>query len=425
MGIFSKINMEKRSISYEDAKNYSWKSISGSYTETDDLKEITYLNCLKIKSESVAKLNLEVKKETSKGESVEKNHYLYDKLKLRPNPYMTMVDCMKSFVTLGIHNGVSGMVILRDKNGKVTELYPVEIISITVDEKGILEGRAKNNVTVKFNLLGKEGACLEEDIIIFKDFTLNGINTKAIRELAKDTMQNNKESAKVMKELYVNGLTNKVAVQTSTQITDKAEIKKTNQLLEEFYNDGGKNGRFFVVPFGYNFQKLDMNLADSQFKELRELNAVQMASLMGIPPHMLGFLENSNNNSLEQQNLSFLNNTLLIMLKQIEQEMDYKLLTEKERNSGLKIRFNVAGLLRTDAQTQSNIITNYVKNGVYTINNARRILGLEDIEGGDTVFVASGTATLEQILNGDTSYLNPVEAPADEIVDDNKDDVQN
>ena len=93
--------LEKRSVDINDWKDiYSFaKGYEGSM-DSESLKESTYFSCLKIISESVAKCTLQVKKETEKGEVIAKEHYLTELLRLRPNPYMSAIDFMKTFVVL-------------------------------------------------------------------------------------------------------------------------------------------------------------------------------------------------------------------------------------------------------------------------------------------------------------------------------------
>jgi hypothetical protein len=60
-----------------------------------------------------------------------------------------------------------------------------------------------------------------------------------------------------------------------------------------------------------------------------------------------------------------------------------------------------------DPKEQADILTSYVKTGVYALNEARDVLGLDPVEGGDEIMfsTASGPVTLD-------SVLNPPEPPA-------------
>ena len=44
--------------------------------------------------------------------------------------------------------------------------------------------------------------------------------------------------------------------------------------------------------------------------------------------------------------------------------------------------------------------------GIYTTNDVRVILGMNKIEGGDTLLFPSGQCTLDQLINGETTWAN-------------------
>ena len=74
-------------------------------------------------------------------------------------------------------------------------------------------------------------------------------------------------------------------------------------------------------------------------------------------------------------------------LKAYEEEINYKILTEQQLKDGYWYRFNEKAILRTDAKTQSDILTGYIQNGIYTPNEARDLLQLPFAEGGNQLIV--------------------------------------
>lgn len=382
--------LEKR-MTYKEMENYTWTTISGGGIETDEMKESTYFKCIKYISESVAKCPIVLKMDTNKGEIEAKEHKLYEKLRLRPNPYMSAIDCMKAFVALGEHYGVSGLYIDRKDNS----LYPVKIDKITIDDVGLIKSKKQNKVLIDFSITNEKGSCLEKDIILYKaGVTFDGINTKANKDLLKDTIQTNKKAQNYLGQLFDNGLTNKILVQMVSDIKDEKELKKVQEKFDRLYSN---NGRTFTVPAGFNVSALNLSLADAQFEQIRKLSRREIANGFGLSPSIIGDLEDSNNNNMEMQNLSFLVDTLLIKFEQIEQELDWKYIINTDRHKGYKCRFNQGVMLRTNAETQANILTKYTQSGIYTVNDCRRLLSLQTVEGGDDILVSSGTYKLKDL----------------------------
>lgn len=68
----------------------------------------------------------------------------------------------------------------------------------------------------------------------------------------------------------------------------------------------------------------------------------------------------------------------------IEAEMTKKLVS----NSKDYIDFDETALLRTDLSSTANYYTSLVQNGIMTVNETRIKLGLEPVEGGDSLHIA-------------------------------------
>ncbi|EJT6497561.1 phage portal protein [Clostridium perfringens] len=377
----------------ETIKKYTFSElINNGFDSVPDieLKETTYFKCIKYISESVAKCPIVVKQNKKDGEYEAYNHSLYEKLRLRPNPYMTAIDCIKALVVLGEHFGIGGLYIDRINN----DLYPVKIRNIIIDDNGLLEGNL-NKVLVEFNMPNQEGSCFDRDIILYKPgISFDGIRAKATKELLWSTLKTNLKGQNYLGKLFDNGLTNKILIQLASDIKDEKELKKIQAKFKRLYDN---DGRFITAPAGYKLETLNLSLADAQFEQIRKLSRREIANCFGLSPSQIGDLEDSNNNNMEMQNLSFLTDTLLIKFQQIEQELDWKYLSTGDRKNGFKCRFKQEVMLRTDPKTQSEIINSYVQSGVYSLNDAKSKLGIPKVEGGDSILVPSGYYKLEDL----------------------------
>lgn len=393
------IKTEKREAT-DDINNWtSIYSTENGFDSSSGINESTYFSCLRIVASDISKCPIQVKMEDETGEKLANDHYLFDLLKLRPNEYMNTVDVIKTFITIGKHYGISGLYIDRAA-GKVKGLYPVKITNITIDDKGIISSKKNNKVLYDVTSVNNEDfSCFDKDIILFRDFSLDGINYKSTKGLLKQSLDTSIKSQEYLNSLFSNGLTSKLSVQLTSDIKDEKELKKVQDKFDRLYKS---NGRVFIMPAGYQVNSLNLSLADSQFAELRTMSRKEIASAMGVPLSKLG--ESSGNaKSEEQENLAFLVDTLQVIFTQIEQEMDWKLLTPTERKMGYKIRFNINVMLRMDAKTQAEVISTYVTKGIYSLNTAKSVLGIPLLEKDVTTF-ASGQVTLEQMLSGSLSY---------------------
>ncbi|MEN8079368.1 phage portal protein [Clostridioides difficile] len=390
--MFEKL-FEKRSYTGENPFDWtSWiKGEDDEFTGNDS----TYSKCINLFSENIAKLPIITKIKTEKGDIDADKFYLYEKLRLRPNTSMNAFECIKALVAMTKHYGSAGLYIDR-KKGAVKGLYPVCINQFIVDNAGLINSTKENKVLVDFTCGDVSGSCFEKDIIILRDNSINGIDFKKTRSYIRDSIDTNVKAQKYQSQLFSNGLTNKIVVQLTSDIKDNTELKKTQKKFDKLYSN---NGRVFTVPAGYNVSAMNLSLADSQFAELKIIGKQDITSAIGVPYSLI-----EKGSLTEEEAIAFLSNALIPVITALEQEMDWKLLTSDERKKGYKIRFNVNAMLRTSPLIQSVIIDRYLKDGAYTINDAKRILGVPTVEGGDTVTLPSGQITLENLTKGNATW---------------------
>ncbi|MBU3216655.1 phage portal protein [Clostridium estertheticum] len=378
---------------YSFEKGYDTTMFSACFQESD------YFKCIKIISSDVAKVPLLVKQHTENGERIAKEHPLFDILKNRPNPYMSAVDFFKSMEATRQHNGDSASLIVRNIRGQITGLYPINIVEILIDDVGLLKTKKVVMPIVVTYTCGKDGqqyTARYEDILHFKGFTLDGMTSMCVRKSLKTTLDTNISAKNYQKELFSNGLTSKAVVQLTSDIKDEKELKKTQEKFNRMYSS---KGRILTVPAGYSVQPLNLSLTDAEFSVLRKMGTVDTFTAFGVPLYMAGILEGYNNNAMEQATLSFLNDTLQVEFTSIEQEGNYKLLTETDRKNGYYLESDTTYLFKQDSKTLTAILISQVQNGITRPNEARRKLGYDDDVNGDELLLHSGMMPLSMVLN--------------------------
>ena len=185
--------------------------------------------------------------------------------------------------------------------------------------------------------------------------------------------------------MYNSGFTAKAVLNYTGSLND-ANVQELVRMTEAYAKGDLKDKgveNIIPIPLGFSLNPLNVKLADNQFVEVRQYTALQIASAFGIKPYQIGDYTKSSYASAEAQQLSFLVDTLLYIIKQYEEEISYKLLSREEIDNGYHFKFNVAVILRADLHTQINTLSNGVANFIYTPNEARALLDLEAKPGGD------------------------------------------
>lgn len=400
MGRFKKIingfNWRNGNPDYIQGSDWQVINMSGdgwsNFTEKKE-SEVTYFICLKTLCEAVSKLPIHLK--------TDDNKKIFDSeinqiLKIRPNPYMTPTDFKLLMEFNRIHYG-NAYAWIETKGGKRVGLHPLDPtrVKIIIDPKNelnfgatyIYEYTTKTDKRIYFTNF--------EIIHLKGGITGDGIVGKSIAEELAQTIEGSQEAQKYLNELYKRGLTANAVLQYTGDLNEKKK-KELVRRISDFIHDK-ENGNIVPIPLGMELKPLDIKLADAQFFELRKFTSLQIAAAFGVKPNHLNDYDKSSYANSETQNLSFLIDTLLVILKKWEEELDYKLLYESEIKKGFHTQFNVATILRGDLKTQAEAINLYITSGVYTINEARKYLEMPTIPGGDVNMINGTYVTLEDI----------------------------
>ena len=103
-------------------------------------------------------------------------------------------------------------------------------------------------------------------------------------------------------------------------------------------------------------------------------------------------MEKSSYNNIEQQNKAFYSDTLQNVLTTYEEEMDYKLLFEYQKEKGYYWNFNVDSILRSDLKSRTDAHRTAVVTGWKTIAEVRAQENLPYIEGTDRLIIGNGAS---------------------------------
>lgn len=359
-------------------------------------------------SETLAKMPIKFYQQTERGIEQAKPNKNYDLVKIRPNPQMTPSIFWAAVENNRNHYGNAYVWIRREfikrKFGgdiitKDLWIMPSSDTTVIIDDKGVFGdiGDIYYWYTDKYT---KESYIYPSaDIMHFKtSFSFDGLTGMPVQDILRTTIKGGLESQNFLNNLYEGGLTAKAVLQYTGDLSEKLKKKLTAE-LEEYANGANNAGKVVPLPIGMKLEPLNIKLTDSQFFELKKYTALQIASAFGIKPNQINNYEKSSYANSEMQNISFYIDTALFILKQYEEEMNYKLLEPQERLEGKYYKFNENVILRTDAKTQAEILTGYVQNGIYTPNEARAYMDKARIDGGDDLICNGNYIKVKEIGN--------------------------
>lgn len=362
--------------------------------------EATYYACLKVLTEAIGKLPLKIQQYTPDGGiRIAREHPYYRMLNERPNRYMTASSFWGTCEQFRDDRGNSyAWIDTRDPDHpQLWHLDPSHVQVYYDDARKLSDA-----VDVYYRYTTADGTVIfsSEEVLHFRShYTEDGITGVSVRDQLSATLRGNIKAQEFINKTIESGMTAKSVLNYTGSLNDanvQALVKEVTRYAKGEMRDKGID-QIVPMPVGFSLTPLNLKLADSQFLELRQYSALQIASAFGVKPYQVGDYTKSSYASAEAQQLSFLVDTLLFIVKQYEEELTYKLLTDTEVAEGYHIKFNVAVMLRADQKTQVETLRSAVSGFLMTPNEARERLDLPAKEGGDQLIGNGSTIPITEV----------------------------
>jgi HK97 family phage portal protein len=370
----------------------------------DKAKEATYFTCMRILTDNISKLPLKMKQRTANGVKERTDHYMHEKLRIRPNPYMSASDFWKAVEFSRNHFGHSLVYINTMPNGQIEGLYPMDMnrVQIWQDDAGLMgEGMG---VWYTYTDGNGERLLKTSQVLHFKGLTRNGITGMSVRDYLQSTVENLQYGTEYVNKFFKGGLSAKGLLQYTGDIEPNA-MNRMRERFETMANGIANVGKILPVPLGFTFQTINSTMADAQFLELSSFSIRQITAAFGVKMHQVNDLTRATHSNVAESMKEFYIETLQSILVMYEQEMEWKLTTEDERKTGNYYQFNVDSILRASLKERYEAYKLGIDGGFLYPNDARIQEGLPTDPNGNFLIVNGSMQKLEDI---GALYKNPV-----------------
>ena len=350
--------------------NDGWKELCGSgYVALDRNPEII-AGCNRI-AELIASMTIHLMSNTDRGDERIINE-LSRKVDIEPISTMTRKAWMSAIVmNLLLYGDGNSIVIPHTRKGFLQDLEP-----IASERVGYLyDGYSDYQLLI-------DGKVYDHDDVLH--FTLNQDKTYlwkgqgfriALHDVAEILKQAHSTEKSFMESKFMPSLIIKVDA-----LTDEFSSPEGRERLVDEYVTNRKRGEPWMIPaeqFSVE-QVKPLTLADLAINDTVQIDKRTVASILGIPPFVLGVGEYHK----DAWN-SFISNTIRPIAKGIEQELTRKLLLSPK----WYFRFNIASLMDYDLQTLANVFGQLSDRGFVSGNEVRDRIGMSPRDGLDELRV--------------------------------------
>lgn len=313
-------------------------------------------------------------------ERLEAVHSVGTYLKERANLYMSAFTAEKVILSRAFFYGSGYAHIERDENGIITGILPIPIEpEILVNKK---DGVRWYKFTVpETNIFSREltKSFSESELLIYRFESYDGSSGRGILDLAKNTMDMDLKAQKYGNRFYANGARPSGVLEVDGKL-DEAKRDLLQKNFTEKYS-GDNAFKVAILDLGMKYTQLGISQNDAQYIESRQFTVSEISRFTGIPAYMMQEGKQSYNSN-EQQKLDFLVDTLTPHLVQIEQEWAHKLFSAADRDAGLYLKKNVAGILRGTHEQRANFYEKMVSIGAMNADEIRASEDRSPIPGG-------------------------------------------
>mgnify|MGYP003132115627 FL=1 len=188
------------------------------------------------------------------------------------------------------------------------------------------------------------------------------------------------------------------------------------QLLTDLNNrftGSGNAGRPMLLEGDFDWKEMGLSPKDMDFINLKHMSATDIALCFGVPSQLVGVPDAQTYANVAEARLALYEETIIPHIKLIESDFNEWLVPQFDERLNLAFDTeSIPALAERKRKTYENIVS-AVNAGIMTRNEAREIIGLNPIDGGDDIYINAALFPL-----GSESPPSPDVPDADEDVKD-------
>lgn len=338
----------------------------------------TVFRCVDLISDSIAGLPIRIIKDNGDCKNELSNHPLNTVFSAGLANNLTVYHFMKLLIQSVLLKGNGFALIERASDGTVTGLKFLESgdVQIHYDKQRV------NSLYYTCTLIQnkKIEPC---NMIHLRKYSNDGVNGVSILSYAGRSIKISQAGENQAKRFYSSGcnLSGVLSVQANL---NEDQRKGIHESWNKSMTEGGDG--LAVLQGNMSYQPITISPEDAQLLGSRLFQVDELCRFFGVNPVLIGELSHSSYGSLESAQQEFLLHCLLPYINMVEQEFTKKLFKPSEY--GLKINLDETAILRTDKTALATYYKTLLDTGILCVNEVRKELGYNEIEGGDKHIIA-------------------------------------
>jgi HK97 family phage portal protein len=380
--------VEKRSSSsgwdiFKSIVGIGYNKSGISATSTNVLGLPAAFSCIKQISETCAVLPIHLhEKVDASSRRYVSDHASIHLLNKRPNKITNAYELRRDLVAWAMIYPCGYLWIERDPmTAKPTALWLKQPYKVNE----IISSDERSRV---YQIDGVEGYVQDFDVV-----RISNIFGKSVVQLLNEAFGTSIATQSFAAQYFANN-GNVVRYATTPNATkDKTQRNNLEKDLTERF--GSSASDLPLLEYGIELKELTgANLSNAQALETRKWQAEDVCRIFNVPPSKIGLETNARYNSVEMVEMEFLKRSILPWLTLVEQELNEKLLADREKLT-YYFQHKTAALVRADIKTRLEAYDKMSRLG-WTLNEIRELEDYDPIKGGDSAFIQVNQIPLDK-----------------------------
>jgi HK97 family phage portal protein len=382
---------EARSLRRLPSLTGTGSAASVTVTPEQSLQVATVYAAVRILSESVASLPVGMFKKNAGYRTRLEDHRLAEMILEAPNDTIDSGEYWRTVMGWMLLRGNGYVYVDHNNAGTPQKLYPIAPTSVTTkrDSNGQLLYTLRPDEDSEYVPVKQGYTTRPGEILHYRGFGL-GVEGLSPIGMARQQIGTSYAATSYIGGFFARDASPGGIVSVEGALTDKQYDRLTQQWTS-LHEGFDKSHRLAVMEGGAKWEKTTLSPADAQFMEVYKLTRQEIASIYGVPPHMVGDLERATFSNIEQQSLDFVIHSLTPWLVRLEKVT--KRLFDPKDDKGVYLKFNVNGLLRGDSVARHATYAQGRQWGYLSANDVRRSEDQDPIEGGDVYLTPLNMST--------------------------------
>lgn len=333
------------------------------YTTLDNCPEV--MTAVRKISETIAMITLHIMENTEQGDKRIINE-LSRKIDIEPCSYMTRSVWMTSVVNnLLLYGNGNSVVLPHTSRGLLDELEVIPPSKVSLYE-------TESSYYALIN--GKTFYPDEILHFVHNPDPLHPWKGRGVKVSLKDVTTNLRQAAHTEKK-FMESPKPSIIVKVDAMTDEFASKEGRARLTDDWFDSSAEGRPWFIPAEQFEIEQIKpMTLSDLAIADNVKLNKEAVASILGVPPFLLGvgdYKKEAWNN--------FVNSTVKSICIGLQQEMTKKLILSPK----WYIKFNITSLFDWDIQQIANVFGSLSDRGFVTGNEVRDKLGMSPMKDLD------------------------------------------